>query len=85
MTIKPGDKLPACEFTVTTADGPQTRDSHEDAVGMHDTRAGLPCNLRNRPLHGCDDTFATERIERMGLRSRNRQDIHAIDRPGFAL
>lgn len=55
MTIKPGDKLPASEFTVTTADGPQKMASDVIFGGRRVVLIGLPgaftptCSMNHLP------------------------------------
>ncbi|MCA3554887.1 peroxiredoxin [Aestuariivirga sp.] len=66
MTIKPGDKLPNVEFTVTTAEGPQKMPADVIFGGRKVVLFGLPgaftptCNMNHLPgfLLACDDIRA---------------------------
>lgn len=55
MTIKPGDRLPAVEFTVTTAEGPQKMSTDVLFAGRKVVLFGLPgaftptCNMNHLP------------------------------------
>lgn len=55
MTIKPGDRLPNAEFTVTTADGPQKFSTDVIFAGRKVVLFGLPgaftptCNMNHLP------------------------------------
>jgi peroxiredoxin len=55
MTIKPGDRLPASDFTVTTADGPQKMSTDVLFSGRKVVLFGLPgaftptCNMNHLP------------------------------------
>jgi peroxiredoxin len=66
MTIKPGDRLPNVEFTVTTADGPQKFATDVIFAGRKVVLFGLPgaftptCNMNHLPgyLLAHDDMLA---------------------------
>ena len=55
MTIKPGDRLPAINFTVTTAEGPQTMSTDVIFAGRKVVLFGLPgaftptCSMNHLP------------------------------------
>ena len=55
MTIKPGDRLPAIEFTVSTAEGPQKMSADVLFSGRKVVLFGLPgaftptCNMNHLP------------------------------------
>lgn len=55
MTIKPGDRLPVAEFTVTTAEGPRKVDTNAIFDGRKVVLFGLPgaftptCNMNHLP------------------------------------
>ncbi len=66
MTIKPGDRLPNVEFTVSTADGPQKFSTDVIFAGRKVVLFGLPgaftptCNMNHLPgyLQAFDDIKA---------------------------
>lgn len=89
MTIKPGDRLPAIDFTVTTADGPQKMSTDVIFSGRKVVLFGLPgaftptCNMNHLPgfLLAYDDIKA-KGVDTIACTSVN--DIHVMKAWGKA-
>ena len=83
MTIKPGDRLPAVDFTVTTAEGPQKMSTDVLFSGRKVVLFGLPgaftptCNMNHLPgfLLAHDDIKAQGR----GHHRLHRGERHPCD------
>jgi peroxiredoxin len=83
MTIKPGDKLPACEFTVTTADGPQKVSSDVIFGGRRVVLIGLPgaftptCSMNHLPgFITAHDAIKSHGVDTIACTAGN--DIHVM-------
>ena len=89
MTIKPGDRLPAVDFTVTTADGPQKMAADVIFSGRKVVLFGLPgaftptCNMNHLPgfLLAYDDIKA-QGVDIIACTAVN--DIHVMKAWGKA-
>ena len=89
MTIKPGDKLPNVEFTVTTAEGPQKMSSDVIFAGRKVVLFGLPgaftptCSMNHLPgfLLAYDDIKA-QGVDTIACTAVN--DIHVMKAWGKA-
>lgn len=89
MTIKPGDRLPAVDFTVTTADGPQKMAADVIFAGRKVVLFGLPgaftptCNMNHLPgfLLAYDDIKA-QGVDTIACTAVN--DIHVMKAWGKA-
>lgn len=83
MTIKPGDKLPACDFMVTTADGPQKMASDVIFGGRRVVLVGLPgaftptCSMNHLPgFIAAHDAIKAKGIDTIACTAVN--DIHVM-------
>jgi peroxiredoxin len=89
MTIKPGDRLPAVDFTVTTAEGPQKMAADVIFSGRTVVLFGLPgaftptCNMNHLPgfLLAYDDIKA-QGVDTIACTAVN--DIHVMKAWGKA-
>ena len=89
MTIKPGDRLPAVDFTVTTADGQQKLSTEHVFAGRKVVLFGLPgaftptCNMNHLPgfLLAYDDIKA-QGVDIIACTAVN--DIHVMKAWGKA-
>ena len=89
MTIKPGDRLPAVNFTVNTADGPQAMSTDVLFAGRRVVLFGLPgaftptCNMNHLPgfLLAHDDIKA-QGVDTIACTAVN--DIHVMKAWGKA-
>jgi peroxiredoxin len=89
MTIKPGDRLPDVEFTVSTADGPQKMPAGVIFGGRRVVLFGLPgaftptCNMNHLPgFLEAHDEIKAQGIDTIACTAMN--DVHVMKAWGRA-